>query len=177
MPILETIMQAHAMMYAAAESDPEFEKSNYYIQTFEGLYLAFGGAKENIPAALTNYPLFHKYENNLIAFIEFLQQSQYLPELLAWWSLGCVRKNWAAIIAQPASSPNASYAWLQQSVTTWLEKARAVVAKPEDKIQFNTPPSIAHMIELGLFPKNPLVTLQTVCTVMDHSELEPKNKQ
>jgi len=176
MPILETIMQAHAMVYAPKDPNPDYEKSNYYIQTFEGLYIGFGGKKENIPDALNNFPIFEKYEGKLKEFVAFLQQDQLFPEFLAWWSLWQVRKNWATIISKPSISPNDAYEWLKTAVSSLFENARKIVATQEDKIQYNTPPAIAHMIGIGMFAKNQHIQMKTVCTVMDHSELEPKSK-
>ncbi|RYY14487.1 MAG: hypothetical protein EOO04_30135, partial [Chitinophagaceae bacterium] len=39
LPILETIMMAHAMIYAAKGATSDYEKSTYYLQTFGALYL------------------------------------------------------------------------------------------------------------------------------------------
>ena len=174
MPILETIMQAHAMIYAPVDPNPDYEKSNYYTQTFEGLYIGYGGKKENIPAALNNFYIFEKYEGKLKDFVEFLQTDQLFPEYLAWWSLWQVRKNWTTIISKSSVLPEDANEWLWKTVKLMFENARKIAAPKTDKIQFNTPPSIVHMIELGMFAKNPLIELKTICTVMDHSELELK---
>ena len=97
-----------------------------------------------------------------------------LPEYLAWWSLWQVRSNWSTLLAAPNMLPLAAYAWLKNDVKGKFEAARAIVAPETNGIQYNTPPAIGHMIGIDMFNKNPLITLKTICTVMDHTELEPK---
>jgi cellobiose-specific phosphotransferase system component IIB len=175
MPIVETYMHANAMIYAPTGSVDDYDKSTYYKETFEGLYIAYGGSKEGIINALKQLPALDKYEGDLKGFVAFLQsQDKILPEFLAWWSLWKVRVNWLTIIAAPNLLPLDAYAWLQIAVKEKFEAARAIVAPETDAIQYNTPPAIGHMIGIGMFDKNPLITLKTICTVMDHTELEPK---
>ncbi|ULQ53220.1 hypothetical protein [Flavihumibacter fluvii] len=174
MPILETIMQAHAMIYAPGDPGADYDKSNYYIQTFEGLYIGYGGKKEDIPAALNNFPIFEKYKGDLKGFVDFLLQNQVKPEYLAWWSLWQVRDNWAAIISQPNMLPPDAYEWMKNAMKPTFEAARDIVAPTADGIQFNTPPSIIHMIGIGMFDKNAHIQMKTICTIMNHTELEPK---
>ena len=175
MPILEIIMQAHAMIYAPIPpTNSNYEKSNYYIQTFEGLFIGFGGKKENIPKALTNFPIFEKYEGKLKEFVCFIQKQEMSPEYLAWWALWKVRANWSSIISKPVSTPETAYEWLKTEASAKFEDARNILAPEKDAIQFNTPPAMVHMIGIGMFEKNPHIQLKTICTVMDHTELEPK---
>lgn len=174
MPILEIMMQAHAMIYAAVDPNADFEKSQYYIQAFEGLYIGYGGKKENMADALQHFDMFKQYENDLLKFVELLQKDEALPEFLAWWSLGKVRKNWSAIIARPSSFPEDAYEWMKNEASTFFKNSEKIVATKDGKIEFNTPPAIAHMIEIGMFDKNPFIQLKTICTVMSHTELEPK---
>ena len=175
MPILETYMQAHAMIYVPSNPAEDYEKSKYYIETFEGLYIAFGGHKEDLLNALKQLPVLEKYEGDLKGFVLFLQaQEKMLPEFLAWWSLWKVRVNWSTLISAPNMLSLEAYAWLQSAVKGEFETARSILAPEADSIQYNTPPAIGHMIGIGMFDKNPFISLKTICTVMDHTELEPK---
>ncbi len=177
MPILETIMQAHAKIFAPINPVPDFNNSPYYIQTFEGLYIGFGGKAENIPTALTNLPSLNRFEGKLQDFVTFLTaQPQLLPEFLAWWAMWKVRANWATIIATPAISVDEAYEWMKTNIKTMFDDSRNIVAPTATGIEFNAPPSIVHMIEIGLFDKNPNINLKTICTVMINTELEPKPK-
>ena len=173
LPVMETIMKAHAMIYAPVNPVPDFEKSTYYIQTFEGLYLGFGGKKENIPEALKHFNDFKKFDGKLEEVIDFMIKNQELPEYLAWWALGQVRRDWSSIISKPATTPESANAWLNKELNSLFDNARKVLVSKSNKVEFNTPPCIAHMIEVGMFEKNPHIQLRSVCTVMHHSELEP----
>lgn len=174
MPILETIMQADAMVHAHTDPNPDYNKSAYYIKAFESLYIAFGGKKEDIPSALKNYPAFKKYIGNLKLFIHDLVQNDVKPEFKAWWALGHVRLHWDEIISQPNSTVLSAYEWMKTAVYSFFEKASDITAPTAAGIQFNVPPSVAHMIGIGMFPKNNFIKMKTIATIMDHSELEPK---
>lgn len=174
MPILETIMQADAMIKAPSDPNPDYNKSSYYIQTFEGLFIGFGGKKEDIPAALKSYPTFLEFMGLEKELDDFLTKNEVKPEFLAWWSLGNVRKHWAEIISKPNASPMEAYEWMKTKVHKNFEKARDVNAPTSKGIEYNVPPSVVHMIGIGMFDKNPHINLKTICTVMDHTELEPK---
>lgn len=174
MPIIETIMQADAMVNALTDPNPDYTKSAYYQQSFEGLFIAFGGKKEDIPDAMRNYPLYEKYVGKLKEFVDFLIEIDLKPEFLAWWALGHVRQNWTTLISQPATLPLTAYEWMKTTVYANFEKAKDITAPTVTGIQYNVPPSMSHMISVGMFAKNPHITLKTICTVMDHTELEPK---
>ncbi len=175
MPMLEMIMQADAKIHAPSSPDPDFEKSAYYQGAFEALYVAFGGKKEALPGAMKDLPALDAYEGDLKKFIAYLgTHENLLPELLAWWALWKVRANWADLIKGPNALPEAAYQWLVSAIKTQFEASRDLLAPDEDRIQFNAPPAIAHMIGIGMFGKNPHIHLKTICTVMETSELEPK---
>jgi hypothetical protein len=174
MPIIETFMQADAMIYAPSEPNPDYEKSPYYIKSFAALYVGFGGDQKDIPAILNEFKDLEKYEGKLKEFIAFLIENKMKPELLAWWALWKVRQNWSSLISKPNATPLEAYDWLKSTVYDKFEESRDIVAPTSTGIQFNTPPAIAHMIGIGMFAKNEHIQMKTICTVMDHSELEPK---
>ncbi len=176
MAILQKIMQADAMIYAPADPIADFQKSKYYMETFGKLYIGYGGKQENIPSALKSLNRYEKkFKGKDRSFLKFaLKHDELLPELLAWWSLGLVRNNWSAIISKPGMAPHEAYGLMKQEIKSSFDDARKIVAPEKDKIEFNIQPSILHMIGVGLFPKNPHIQIKTVCTVMTHTELEPK---
>lgn len=174
MPIIETFMEADAMIYAPDAPNPDYEKSPYYIKTFAALFVGFGGKEKDIPAALNEFKDLEKYEGKLKEFVDFLIENKMKPELLAWWALWKVRQNWSDLAKGPKLTPEKAYDWLKGAVYAKFEEAREIVAPTATGIQFNTPPAIAHMIGIGMFAKNEHIQMKTICTVMDHSELEPK---
>ena len=176
LPILETIMEADAIIYVPADANPDCDTSSYYIQRFEELYLGFGGKQENLSAALKNFPVFEKQTGNLKSFVDFMLQNNAAPEYLAWAALWKVRRNWAVIQSKPAMQPLQAYEWMKERIKKQFDEARKILAPAAAGIQFNVPPSIAHMMAIGMFPANEHIKLKTICTVMNHTELEPRKK-
>ncbi len=175
LPIVEIIMQADAYEKAAIEPVGDYKQSAYYKETFEALYLAFGGQQSQLETAVNNWSVFTPFEGDLSKFVTFLStQSTILPEFLAWWALWQVRLNWAEIISKKPLSSIEAYAWLNKNIKANFDASKNVLAPGANGIEYNTPPAIVHMIEIGLFAKNPFVELKTICTVMDHTELEVK---
>ena len=174
MPILEIIMEADAKIYASSNPDSDYNKSPYYLQRFEELFIGFGGNQEDIPKALKSFPEFERFVGKLHEFVDYLTSNELKPEFLAWWALGHVRSHWKKLISEPAITPLEAYEWLSANAYHYFEKARDVTAPTANAIQFNVPPSMIHMIVIGMFAKNPHIQMKTICTVMDHSELEPK---
>lgn len=174
LPIIEDMMQAHAMIYAPSHPAKHYRDSLYYEETLKDLFIAFGGHDTEMERLKLDNSIIQKIEGKLKEFLNHMLNSEILPELLAWWAMKAVRQHWQTIIASPAALQEEAYQWLKENAKEKLNTARQIVTTKEDKIQFNTPPAIAHMIGVGLFDKNPHIELKTVCTVMDFSELELK---
>ena len=174
MPILEIIMEGDAMIYAPSNPDPDYNKSAYYVQRFEELFIGFGGKKADIPRALKSFPEFERFVGKLHEFVDYITSNELKPEFMAWGALGHVRSHWKTLISKPPITSQDAYTWLRKTAHPFFEKARDVTAPSANAIQFNVPPSMIHMIDIGMFAKNPHIKMKTICTVMDHSELEPK---
>ena len=104
-------------------------------------------------------------------FVNYLLTNEMKPEFLAWWALGHVRLNWASIISQPNSLPLEAYAWMKKTIAPKLEAARNVVAPTIEGIQFNVPPSVIHMIDIGMFPNNKHIKMKTIWSLMVQSNI------
>jgi len=116
-----------------------------------------------------------RFKGSLNEFIKYLEnQTSAVPEVLAWWSMARVRESWNTLISRPVCTAEEANNWLFDAIETDFDKARDVLVTQKDRVQFNAPPAIIHMIGIGMFAKNPRVKLKTLCTVMDHTELEPK---
>ncbi len=175
LPLIKIIMHAHAKVNVAADPSPNFGDNKYYLAAFEGLYIGYGGKKENLTIAVNNLHLVEKFEGNLPSFIEYLMANNLLPEYLAWSSLADIRSAWSSLISAPAITLEQAYDWLLEERVKAFNTANDFVVSAASGIQYNTPPAIAHMIEVGLFDKNPLINIQSICTVMNHTELEAKS--
>lgn len=62
---------------------------------------------------------------------------------------------------------------LRQVLALELDKLRTKILSQGGDVTYFSTPSILHQLALGAHPKNPLVSVKTVCTVMDHRELVP----
>ena len=83
-----------------------------------------------------------------------------------------VRKHWDEIMSGGQVPLNDAYVQFMDSIQKELEEARAMVVHNEKGIQFKAPPAIGHMMGVGMYPHNEHISLQTVVTVMDYTELE-----
>ncbi len=174
MPIISTIMMADAKANASKEGLVGYENSIYIKKSFEALYLSFGGDSQAIPDFNSPFAQFDENSKNLEAFVNYLINNTNSPESLALWALRNVKVHWTELNASEGISMQEANSWLNDQLQTVFEDTLNIVAASPTGIQYNTPPCIAHMIELGLFKKNSRVGLKTICTVMDQSELEPK---
>jgi hypothetical protein len=65
--------------------------------------------------------------------------------------------------------------WLKQALEPEIEKARNLAVNDESRSGFFSSPGIIHRIALGMYEISPFVTIRTVCTAMDFSELKLQN--
>ena len=173
-PIVQHAMLAHARIYAAAEPASSYKDSAYYKETFKALYEALGGKDTNFDA--THEPAHNALESH--SWWDSLKElvgelvGDILPEVLAWISLMSVRKHWDEIMSGGQVPLSDAYVQFMDSIQKDLEEARAMVVHNRKGIQFNAPPAIGHMMGVGMYTHNELISLQTVVTVMNYTELE-----
>jgi hypothetical protein len=74
---------------------------------------------------------------------------------MAWWSLNKIRDEWENLQNGTPISVEETYKWMSIEIKGQYELARKIVGPAENSITFNTPPAIAHMIEIGFYEKNP----------------------
>ena len=169
LPIVQHGMEGHARMYAAQGPGKSYKDSAYYKATFAALYTALGGTDKNIDA--TANPDFETLITDYLGAAQTLQEN-WKPELLAWFSMMRVRQNWDSIMAGGAVPIATAYVDFMNEVQGELEKARNLVVSRPGRIQYNTPPALAHLVGTKMFASSQFVSLETVVTVMDHNELE-----
>ena len=97
-----------------------------------------------------------------------------VPEVLTWLSLMRVRDNWESIMAGGQVPMDTAYTQFMEAVQGEFQKARDMVVSDPEGVQFYTPPAIGHMMAIGMYPHNSLVSLKSVVTVMNYTELEKK---
>ena len=173
LPIIEQATQAHARMYACGQPASAFGDSAYYKATFAALYGALGGKEADVDAVRTRVDAAPE-PKSLAQSIAVVSQQKFAPEWLAWVSLARVRADWAAIMAGGQVAGATAYVDFMTAIQETLRKDRDLVVSNPKGIQFNTPPALGHMIGVGMFPCNKLVSLKPIVTVMNYTELEKK---
>lgn len=163
MPIVDKLMIAHASMLAAKNPD------TYLKTTFEELVLAYGG-KHDGSNSLDEELKKLKSFSGVIAFIK----SDPIPKAIAAWALLGVVTHWDKIISAGTVSLTDAYETFMKSCKKDMENAKALYITDPTKIEYNTPPAIAHLICNGMYEADEYVTVKEVCTLIDSSEIQLK---
>lgn len=167
MPIIEQLMLAHARMNAA--NDPK----NYLQETFKALYLAWGGnATDEINFEQAMKSL-HGLKGLGGALLSFLK-SDPKPIAIAAWAMFDVAVQFEKIVAAGIIPPTDAYVQMMESIQGDLAKDRAVNVRKKDKIEYNTPPAITHLMSIGMYSPGQYVSVREVCTVVDFAEVQLK---
>ena len=171
LPIMQHAMESHAKIYAAQKPTTSYKDSAYYKSTFTVVYAALGGTDKNVdPLAVPDFEAF------LVDILDARKslQASWTPELLAWFTMTLVRKNWGSILAGGELSVDDAYVEFMDAVQAELTKARDMIVSRPDRIQYNIQPCLAHLVGIDMFKHySKYVSVQTVATVMNHTELEP----
>lgn len=146
-PVINKMMIAEAMV-GAPENPEEWMK-----QTTGALYVALGGEKEDFGPDGSINPDIMGLVNNCMQGAK-----AKLPELAQ---------------ASPISREEA-YAWLKPALQGDIEKARTL-GVAEGKVEFYSPPAVSHRVSIGLHESSKFVNIKTLCTAVNHHELEPDN--
>ena len=120
-------------------------------QAFGNLYVAFGGAQEDLAPSGQQNPQ-----------IAAVVKQALVP----------VQRQIDEIQAGPAISREEAYELLTSEIRDDLELARGVAASDAAKVDFYSPPAILHRIALGMHEKSRFITVTELCTAVDASEVE-----
>ena len=93
-------------------------------------------------------------------------------DMLAVYTLLDVIEKWNTIMAAGMISNEDAYNEFMESATTIFEEAEEMVVRNPDKVQYNILPAAFNLISNGLYGKNDLVKVETICTAVDISELQ-----
>lgn len=169
MPMIEKLMVADASIFAAKDQ-------NNYLQTvFTELIIAFGGKSDNtfvLKDEIKKIKILKLTEAGVNDFIK----NNYVPEALAAWALISVVEKWDEIIKAGTVPPMEAYNVMMENIQSEIDIAKEILVTNPAKIEYNAPPAIIHGICNGIYKSNEFVTVEEVCTVIDYSQLQLKNK-
>jgi hypothetical protein len=73
----------------------------------------------------------------------------------------------------PASKrSDAAEEWVRSAIQSDLKRARAVAVSDPSKVEFYSPPAVLTRAEDGMVDKSPFVSIRTVATAVDASEVQ-----
>lgn len=169
MPMIEKLMVADASIFAAKDQ-------NNYLQTvFTELIVAFGGKSDNTFVLKDEMKKIKILKLTEVGVNDFIKNN-YVPEALAAWALISVVEKWDEIIKAGAVPPMVAYNVMMENIQSEIDIAKEISVTNPDKIEYNAPPAIIHGICNGIYESNEFVTVEEVCTVIDFSQLQLKNK-
>lgn len=169
MPMIEKLMVADASIFAAKDQ-------NNYLQTvFTELIVAFGGKSDNTFVLKDEIKKIKILKLTKAGVNDFIKNN-YVPEALAAWALISVVEKWDEIIKAGAVPPMVAYNVMMENIQSEIDIAKEILVTNPAKIEYNAPPAIIHGICNGIYESNEFVTVEEVCTVIDYSQLQLKNK-
>ena len=169
MPMIEKLMVADASIFAAKDQ-------NNYLQTvFTELIIAFGGKSDDTFVLKDEIKKIKILKLTKAGVNDFIKNN-YVPEALAAWALISVVEKWDEIIKAGAVPPMVAYNVMMENIQSEIDIAKEILVTNPAKIEYNAPPAIIHGICNGIYKSNEFVTVEEVCTVIDYSQLQLKNK-
>ena len=92
--------------------------------------------------------------------------------MLTWAALELVRRDWNAIMNAGQLPLDTGYDNFMAAIQAEFQQARDLLVSDPSGIQFNAPPAIVHMIVTGMYRASPQVSVRTIATVMNYTEIE-----
>ncbi len=152
MPVLNKIMVAEAM--ARAPADPT-AYAQWVQQATAGLYVAFGGKKEELAPGGT-------VDAGRMGLAKACMQGATGAQAQV-----------AQAATQPAAARNdLAYGWMRGAIDADLERARMVPVSDARKTEFYSPPAVTNRVANGIVEHNQFVTIKVLATAVDASEVQ-----
>ncbi len=171
MPIAQQAMRAYAAIDAPSVPGSDYRSSPWYHKAFAELFTALGGKPVDAEAALAVLdgaaPGPSLWQRLLSA-----ANNEMGPDVMAWLALDLVRTDWAAIMSAGQQPLDQGYDAFMAAIQADFAKAQGMLVHDPNGIQFNTSPPILHMIATGMYSSAPQVTLRTIATIMNYTEIE-----
>jgi hypothetical protein len=179
--IFQLLVYSDARANAATVPAESWSQSQWFWGTYQALVTIFGGTAKTTAAASASV------QQNTIAVNALVEQDLKLdsvvaqtinqppnPQMLAVFSLLKVILQWDEIMKGGVISAADAYVEFMQAAQAPFHEAEGVVVTKPKKIQYNILPAAFNVISNGLYSKNDLVNIETICTAVDVSEIELK---
>ncbi|MBI5498456.1 MAG: hypothetical protein HY904_25870 [Deltaproteobacteria bacterium] len=150
LPVMNKVMIAEAKTQNIA-SPADLQK--FMQQSAAALYVGLGGKKEDFAPGGTINPQTMGLAQNMLKGVE-----AQAPDILQNHGI----------------TKDQARGWLDKALLPDLEAARTTPIGDPNKPRYFSPPNITHRVAIGLHEHSKFVTVKTLCTAVDHTEVEPK---
>jgi hypothetical protein len=152
MPIINKVMVAEAMARAPGDAAGY---AKWQEGATAGLYLAFGGKKEDLAPGGTP------------------DAARMGLAKLSMQGAAAAQAQVAQVATQPADKRNdLAYGWMRGAIQTDLDRARQVMVADAKHTEMYSPPAITNRVANGIVDHNKFVTVKVLCTAVDASEVQ-----
>lgn len=179
--IFQLLVYSDARVNAAATPSESWAKSQWFWSTYQVLVAIFAGAAGEGNNVSSPQPDIQGVEalvaldlhvDRVVALNTAAQSLK--PEMLAVFSLLKVIFNWNTIMQAGVISRADAYVEFANAAQSIFEQSVELVVRDPKKIQYNILPAAFNLISNGLYGKNELVNIETICTAVDVKEIELK---
>jgi hypothetical protein len=178
--IFQLLVYSDARVNAAIVPAKNWSESQWFWGTYQALITIFGGAPPaaNNALAQDNIATVDALVEQDLQINSVVAQTINNPSpnapMIAVFSLLNVILQWDAIMNGGVISAADAYVEFMQAAQAPFQEAEQMVVTKRDKIQYNILPAAFNVISNGLYGKNDLVNIETICTAIDVSEIELK---
>jgi len=175
--ISQLLAYEYARISAATTPAPTWQNSQWFWATYNILVTIFGGTGNATGSQQDIQQIQSLIDQDMKADeLAKLAASSTPPtaEMLAVYTLLNVTEKWSTIMAGGVISQQDAYDEFMQSAKVIFDEAEGIVVSSPDKIQYNILPAAFNLISNGLYSKNDLVNVETICTAVDISEMQLK---
>ena len=174
--LFQKMCYSEARASAAATVTPDWTTNTWFWTSYFTLVTIFGGTVTSATPTAQDIAtiqglLAQKLTNDQIA-----EQSAPLqtinPQLLATYALLHTINNWDKIMQDGMIPRDEAYIEYMESQLRLFKSAEGVVVTDPSKIQYNVLPATFNLITNGMYTKNDFITIKTICTAVDVSEIE-----
>lgn len=179
--LFQLLVYSNARANAAIVPAKNWSESQWFWTTYQMLITIFGGtatATNNVSAqqntSTVDALVAQDLQINSVVAQTTSDQQPNAP-MLAVFSLLNVITQWDAIMQGGVISAADAYVEFMQAAQAPFNEAKGVVVTKRNKIQYNILPAAFNVISNGLYGKNDLVNIETICTAVDVSEIQLKS--
>jgi hypothetical protein len=182
--IFQLLLYSDARVNAAITPAESWSNSQWFWTTYQILVTIFGGTATTNSNSVSS----EQIQQNTATVDTLVEQDLHIDSvvarttgnqkpnapMLAVFSLLNVILKWDEIMKGGVISAADAYVEFMKAAQAPFKEAENLVVTRRNKIQYNILPAAFNVISNGLYSKNDLVNIETICTAVDVSEIQLK---